>query len=146
MAEEDQFDLLSPIKDLEFVQFLLADLHDDLAGKIARFRHLADLSQALGSSGTLMPGGETTFAAWTEARTSFIHGNYSATMMLCQGLAEHILAAHLALDINNGRLPQRIRFRKRSIAASHGALLRKATLMIYGVLWLFVIRFPTIGA
>jgi hypothetical protein len=63
MAEEDQFDLLSPIKELGLVRILLADLHDDLPGKIARFRQLTDLSAALGSNGTMMPGGETTYAA-----------------------------------------------------------------------------------
>jgi hypothetical protein len=112
MAEEDQFDLLSPIKELGLVRILLADLHDDLPGKIARFRQLTDLSAALGSNGTMMPGGETTYAAWTEARTSFIHGNYVATVLLCQGLAEHMLAAHLALGINGEELPNRILFQE----------------------------------
>jgi hypothetical protein len=110
MAEEDQYDLLSPIKDLGLVRFLLADLHDDLPAKVARFRQLADLSGALGSSGTMLPGGETTYAAWTEARTSFIHGNYVATVLLCQSLAEHLLAAHLALGIDGEELPNRISF------------------------------------
>jgi hypothetical protein len=110
MAEEDQRHLLSSIKELGLVKFLLADLHDDLAGKVARFRQLADLSGALGSYGTMMPGGETTFVAWTEARTSFIHGNYVATVLVCQGLAEHMLAAHLALAINGEQLPNRISF------------------------------------
>jgi hypothetical protein len=110
MADKDQFDLLSPVGDLELVRFLLVDLHDDLPGKIARFRQLADLSGALGSAGTMLPGAETTYAAWTEARTSFIHGNYVATVLLCQGLAEHMLAAHLALGIKGEELPPRISF------------------------------------
>jgi hypothetical protein len=38
MAEEDQCDLLSPIKGPGLVRILLADLHDDLPGKIARLR------------------------------------------------------------------------------------------------------------
>jgi hypothetical protein len=46
----------------------------------------------------------------TEARTSFIHGNYVATVLLCQGLAEHMLAAHLALGIDGEELPNRISF------------------------------------
>ena len=37
---EDQPDLLSPIDDLGLVKWLVADLHDDLNGKIARFRQL----------------------------------------------------------------------------------------------------------
>lgn len=113
MSDEDQFDLFSPVKDLRLVQILIADLHDDLQGKLERFRYLTDLTGALGSSGTMLPGGETTFNAWAEARASFIHGNHMATVFLCQGLAEHILAAHLALDVLNPvELPSRVFFRE----------------------------------
>jgi hypothetical protein len=112
MADIDQPDLLSPLRDLDLVRLLLADLHDDLTGKIERFHQLADLSTALGSGGTMMPGGETTYAAWMEARTSFIHGNYIATVLLCQGLAEHLLAAHIAIGINGEELPARIAFQE----------------------------------
>lgn len=110
VGEDGQAALFSSLSSLQAVQLLLADLHDDLSGKIARFHQLADLSLALGSSGTLLPGGETAFAAWTEARTSFIHGNYMATVLLCQGLAEHVLAAHLSLGIQGEDLPVRISF------------------------------------
>jgi hypothetical protein len=111
MVEVVESDLLSPVQDLDLVRLLLADLHDDLLAKVGRFRQLADLSGALGSHGTMLPGGETTFAAWSEARTSFIHGNYVATILLCQGLAEHMLAAHLAIGIKAEELPSRISFR-----------------------------------
>jgi len=70
MIDEIQTDLFSSISDLEFARLLLADLHDDLIGKIARFRQLNDLSVAFGRHGSMIPGGETAFAAWTEARTS----------------------------------------------------------------------------
>jgi hypothetical protein len=110
MAEDDQTDLLSSFKEIDLVRFLIADLHDDLAGKVARFHQLSDLSTVLGSNGTLMPGGHTTYIAWSEARTSFVHGNYIATVMLCQGLAEHLLASHLALGIDAERLPDKIPF------------------------------------
>jgi len=112
MEKKAQSELLSPIQDLDIVRILLADLHDDLWGKVARFHQLSDLSETLGFSGTMMPGGELVFAAWTEARTSFIHGNYVATVLLCQGLAEHILAAHLSLAINGEEIPDRISFRE----------------------------------
>lgn len=36
MTEGDQSDLLSPSSDLRLAQLLIADLHDDLIGKIAR--------------------------------------------------------------------------------------------------------------
>jgi hypothetical protein len=54
VVEDQQSDLLSPVSDLQLVRCLLADLHDDLPGKIARFRQLSDLSEALGSHGTMM--------------------------------------------------------------------------------------------
>jgi hypothetical protein len=100
MTEREQFDLQSEVSDLQLVRALLADLHDDLVGKIKRFRYLTDLSSALGTSGTLLPGGETVYSAWIEARASFVHGNYIATVLLCQGLAEHMLAAHLELPVS----------------------------------------------
>jgi hypothetical protein len=110
MSEGEQTDLLSPVSELHLVRLLLADIHDDLAGKVARFRQLTDLSAALGHYGTMLPGGETTLAAWTEARTSFVHGNFVATVMLCQGLAEHMLAAHLSLGLQEQTIPKRISF------------------------------------
>jgi len=111
-SKDDQGDLFSKATDLRLVRFLLADLHDDLVSKIARFRQLADLSMALGSDGTMLPGGETTYAAWVEARSSFIHGNFVATVMLCQGLAEHVLASHLSLELDAEPLPPRIAFKE----------------------------------
>ena len=109
--DEPQGALFSPLGDVEVSRWLLADLHDDLAGKVGRFRQLADLSTVLGSSGTMIPGGETAYAAWIEARSSFVHGNFVATVMLCQGLAEHMLAAHLSLGLGGDELPTRIGFR-----------------------------------
>jgi hypothetical protein len=110
LAEDDQADLLSSLSEVGLVQLLLADLHDDLVGKVSRFRQLNDLSTALGRHGTMLPGGEVAFSAWTEARTSFVHGNYIATVMLCQGLAEHLLAAQMSLGFDQNELPKRISF------------------------------------
>lgn len=112
MADDAQFELFSLVTDLEAVRVLLADLHDDLAGKVARFHQLAELSTELGSGGTMLFGGETTYTAWIEARTSFVHGNYVATVMLCQGMAEHLLAAHLTSGIDRDELPNRISFQE----------------------------------
>lgn len=110
MANGDQGELLSPLTDLRLSQLLLADLHDDLSGKVARFRQLADVSASLGSNGTMMPGGEIVAAAWMEARASFVHGNYIATVMLCQALAEQMLAAHLSLALEPSNLPKKTKF------------------------------------
>jgi hypothetical protein len=110
--DEEQLDLLSPASELGLVRSLLADLHDDLEGKIGRFRQLVDLSSTLGAAGTMFAGGEITFAAWTEARSSFVHGNFVATVMLCQSLAEHLLASYLSLGLNADEIPNRVAFKE----------------------------------
>lgn len=112
MNDDVQSTLLSSVTDLEIVRILLADLHDDLHGKVARFHQLADISLALGSGGTMLPGGQVALAAWTEARTSFVHGNFVATVLLCQSLAEQVLAAHLSMRLNREELPNRISFQE----------------------------------
>ena len=106
-----QPDLLSGISDLDAVSHLLADLHDDLPGKVLRFRHLADIGGALGPQGTMLFGGAVSFNAWTEARSSFVHGNFAATILLCQSLVENLLAAFLHTGLMMEDLPPRIAFR-----------------------------------
>ncbi len=110
MLTEGHEDLLSEISDFDLVRHLLADLHDDLSGKIARFRQLVDLSGVLGSSGTMLFGGEITDRAWREARWSFIHGNFAATVLLCQGLAEHLLGSYLHAALLIDDFPKRVSF------------------------------------
>lgn len=87
-----QHDLFSDPNDIDLMRHLLADLHDDLRGKVERARQLLNLCGDMGS-GTMLYGGETTLELWREARWSLIHGQHVATVMLSQGLAEHILAA-----------------------------------------------------
>ena len=111
MSEGGQSALFSGCSDLDAARILLADLHDDLTGKVGRFHQLADLSTSLGSAGSMLPGGDVAFNAWVEARTSFVHGNFIATVLLCQSLAEHLLAAHLNM-FERGRLPGRIAFQE----------------------------------
>ncbi len=107
-----QQSLFSPLADVDFFRELIADLHDDLTGKVARFRQLADLSMELGAYGTMIPGGEIAHTAWLEARSSFVHGNFVAVVMLCQGLAEHMLAAHLAMGLSSEPLPAKVAFQE----------------------------------
>jgi hypothetical protein len=108
--DDNQSDLFSDLDDFDLVRHLLADLHDDLTGKVARSRQLLDLSQTLGSSGTMLFGGETAFAAWREARWSFIHGHFVATVLLCQGLAENLLASFLTASLPITDFPKRVAF------------------------------------
>lgn len=113
MDEVDQGDLLSEIGELDLVRLLLADLHGDLPGKVGRYRQLTDISAMLGSNGSMITGGEVAFAAWCEARSSFVNGNFVATVLLCQALAEQMLAAYLNFKIApNDELPRKITFRQ----------------------------------
>lgn len=110
VSRDDQLDLLSDLSDLDFVRHLLADLHDDLPGKVGRFRMLTDLGGQMGPSGTMIFGGHAAYHAWVEARSSFVHGNYVATILLCQGLVEHLLAAYLHAGLMVDDIPDRIQF------------------------------------
>ncbi len=110
--DDDQADLFSGISDLDAVRLLLADMHDELASKVLRFRHLTDLCGALGTQGTMLFGGSVTFSAWTEARSSFVHGNYVSTVLLCQSLIENLLAAFLHGGLMMDDLPPRVSFRE----------------------------------
>lgn len=67
---DGQTDLLSDMSDLDFVRHLLAEMHDDLRGKVSRFRQLEGTVEKLGSRRSLIPGGEIAFAAWVEARSN----------------------------------------------------------------------------
>lgn len=70
-----------------------------------------------------MPGGEVTLSLWVEARSSFVNGNFVATIMLCQGLAEQILAANIDMRLEGPELPPRVRFQKTlEIAQARGTI------------------------
>jgi hypothetical protein len=56
MSGDDQGDLLSGIDDVSLMRFLLEDLHDDLLGKVQRFRYLHDLGEQNGRR-TMLFGG-----------------------------------------------------------------------------------------
>lgn len=108
----DQPDLLSDLSDLDFVRDLLAEMHDDLPGKVSRFRMLTDVGREMGPNGTMIFGGHAAHYAWVEARSSFVHGNFAATVLLCQGLVEHLLAAYLHAGLMIDDIPERIPFRE----------------------------------
>lgn len=107
---EQQGDLLSDITDLDLVRHLLADMHDDLYGRITRFRQLTDLGRDLGRNGTMIFGPAATLA-WVEARSSFVNGNFVATVLLCQSMIEQLLASFLHSELMAGDLPRRIKFK-----------------------------------
>ncbi len=106
--DETQKDLFSDTTDILLVRHLLADLHDDLLGKVQRFRFLSDLGERDGRRKMLF-GGQLTYNAWIEARSSFVNGNYVATVLLCQSLVENLLAAFLHGGLID-KLPDRVLF------------------------------------
>jgi hypothetical protein len=111
-TRRDQPDLLSDLSDLDLVRYLLADLHDGLDGKVSRLHLLADLSGTMGQRGTMIFGGPAAYLAWVEARDCFVHANFVATILLCQGLVEQLLAAYLHAGLLVGDIPERFQFRE----------------------------------
>lgn len=107
---DDQLDLLANFTDADALQFLLADLHDDLKGRLMRLRMLMDLGASLGLRGTMIHGGYAAGLAYQEARSSFVNGNFIATVFLCQSLVENMLAGYLRAGLEEEELPQRVLF------------------------------------
>ena len=102
-------DLFSDVSDTDILKNLLAELHDDLCGRLSRFRFLIDIGATLGSQGTMIYGGHAAALAYGEARSSFVTGNFLATVMLCQSLVEHLLAAFLHAALLHS-VPPKIHF------------------------------------
>ena len=91
------------------VQHLLTDLNDDLAGKAARLSVLVSAYESDVKStyvGTF--GGDVVHEIWREARWSFVHGHYIATVILCQSFAEHLIAGTIYGEGEG--LPDRVKF------------------------------------
>lgn len=93
---------------MQLAKLLLADLHDGLTERIARYRYLNDISASLGEGGTIVFGGTAAYASLNEARSSFVHGNFVASILLCQALAENILAGYLHVRMEE--LPPKVSF------------------------------------
>lgn len=116
MSEEDRpDDMFCGPSDVDFFRDLLMDFGNDLSGKVARRRCLNEHDATLGEQGTMFPGGMTPYLIWLEARSSFVLGNFAATILLCQALVENVLAGHLHMlsgiphqDVES--LPSRVRF------------------------------------
>lgn len=91
------FDPLPP--ETVALRTLLADLHDDLEGRVERLRLLLALEFDFGSGRRLMlPGGTPAFTAYVETRQAFVFGNFLSVILLSQCVLENALAAHLGLE------------------------------------------------
>lgn len=104
---DQECDLFSSPPDLELARHLLSDLHAALPEMVGRYRYLRDISATLGENGTLFFGGVVPVAALGEARSSFVQGNFMATILLCQALAENALGGVLHMGED---LPAKISF------------------------------------
>lgn len=80
------------------LQVLLADLHDDLPGRVARLRLLLAVEADFGQGrGLMLPGGTPAQYAYTETRHAFVQGNFLSVILLSQCVLENVLAAELGL-------------------------------------------------
>ena len=111
MCRDEQIDLYSTLNDMASAKMLLEELQIDLEGKISRLRQLDDLNYDLGSNGSILTGGEVVYHIWQEVRSSFIHGNYVAVVLLCQSMAEHLLASYLEYRFSEDSRSKRMHFR-----------------------------------
>lgn len=111
---------------------LLADLHDDLEGRVGRLRLLMALEFDFGSGkGLLLPGGFPAYAAYIETRQAFVQGNFLSVILLSQCVLENALAAHLGIAATSAEihgqtpktLKQRPIFRETVAAAKASGLL-----------------------
>ena len=80
------------------LQLLLADLHDDLAGRVDRLRLLLAFEADFGHGrGLMLPGGTPAQYGYTETRQAFIQGNFLSVVLLSQCVIENVLAAELGM-------------------------------------------------
>lgn len=107
-----QGNLWSDLDEVSATQMLLRDMHDDLPERVGRLLQLADLSKTLGRQGTLLYGGYAALALWQEIRSSFVHGNFAATVALGQALAEQTLGALLHVAYPDEERSPRISFKQ----------------------------------
>lgn len=101
-------ELFSALSDTDALGMLLADLHTDLHGRVARLKYISDISSVLSEDGSIIFGGPIASVALNEARSSFVLGNFAATVLMCQAMAENNLAGYL--HSWHGRLPAKISF------------------------------------
>ena len=84
--------------DAEAAQILLGDLAADFPDRVFRMKTLLSLDADFGGSGVMLPGGEASYRAYIEARSSFVAGNFVSTILLSQGLLENLLGGQLIVD------------------------------------------------
>jgi hypothetical protein len=79
-------------------EMLLRELTDDLGRRVERLRFLIALDQDFGRGTLMLPGGEVSYFAYVEARSSFVAGNFLSAVLAAQCFVENILGGHLIVD------------------------------------------------
>lgn len=81
------------------LKVLLADLHDDLDGRVERLRLLIAIESDFGGGrGLLLPGGMPAQFAYVETRQAFVAGNFLSVILLSQCMLENVLAAQIGME------------------------------------------------
>ena len=96
---------IEPPPDSELFRVLLADLHDELPGRIERQKLLWRWESDAYAGGQLMiPGGHTAYMAYVELRQAFISGYFLSTVLLAQCLVENVLASQIGIDAMSAQI------------------------------------------
>lgn len=78
---------------------ILADLQEDLEGRVTRLRLLIAIESDFGAGrGLLLPGGFPASLAYVETRRAYVNGEFLSVILLSQCVLENALAAHLGLE------------------------------------------------
>ena len=81
------------------LKVLLADLHDDLQGRVERLRLLIAVESDFGQGrGLLLPGGMPAQFAYVETRHAFVSGNFLSVILLSQCVLENILGSQIGIE------------------------------------------------
>ena len=84
-------DLFSDVSDTDILKNLLAELHDDLCGRLSRFRFLIDIGATLGSQGTMIYGGHAAALARAWRRLHHISPPLGLSRdLIIRGLADKL--------------------------------------------------------
>jgi len=94
--------------DAELARLLMNELAQGFDGRMTRLRELATVeAESPTPNGKLLFGGVATVLAYEEARSSFVHGNFAATILLTQMLLEHLLSGYASMAGEQlGRKPE----------------------------------------
>ena len=100
----------------EVARLLLVDASSDFDLRVERLRYLLGIDGDFEGDGFLLTGGYPAYAAYSEARSSFVNGNFVATVLLSQALLEHFLGGEVCLrdmfEADAGAKPRRRRLRQ----------------------------------